>query len=219
MTLCFIGVPDRFTMLTLTFAGDESGDTSFSFGKGATRYLVVAMIATSDADALCQMLAKLRHESGLPADFEFRFNGLSSAPLRSRVFRALSQASFEGWAIIVDKSNLPDPYHLLSGLDLYLYFVTELIKEIPFNLRQNATLILDQFGGAEQQKSQLRRVLALRNIERGFKHILVRRSSGEPLIQVADLVAGAVMRRDAKNDGEAYSIIAHKMKRLVEYQG
>jgi hypothetical protein len=37
-------------MLTLTFAGDESGDVSFAFDKGASRHFVVAAIATADPD-------------------------------------------------------------------------------------------------------------------------------------------------------------------------
>ncbi len=44
-------------MLTLTFAGDEAGDTSFAFAKGASRYFVVAGIATLYPDELRQLLA------------------------------------------------------------------------------------------------------------------------------------------------------------------
>ncbi len=68
-------------MLTLTFAGDESGDVNFAFDKGASRYFVVAVVATADPDALRQVLADLRQSSGLPAEYEFSFHALSSAPL------------------------------------------------------------------------------------------------------------------------------------------
>ena len=50
-------------MITLTFAGDEAGDVSFAFEKGASRYFVVAMIATSSPDALRQVLADVRQDS------------------------------------------------------------------------------------------------------------------------------------------------------------
>ncbi|MBI5714019.1 MAG: hypothetical protein HZC38_11455 [Chloroflexi bacterium] len=36
-------------METLVFAGDEFGDVSFNFGKGASRYYVVAVIGTPEA--------------------------------------------------------------------------------------------------------------------------------------------------------------------------
>ena len=38
------------------------------------------------------------------------------------------------------------------------------------------------------------------------------------LIQVADLVAGAVLRRDAKKDSEAFDYIQPKMRQVVEYE-
>ena len=47
-------------MITITFAGDEAGDVSFNFGKGASRYFVPAFIATQEPDALRETLAELR---------------------------------------------------------------------------------------------------------------------------------------------------------------
>jgi hypothetical protein len=206
-------------MLTLTFAGDESGDVSFAFGKGASRYFVVAVVATADPDALRQLLADLRQSSGLPAEYEFSFHALSYAALRERVFEALTGADFESWAIVVDKTALPDPFKVMRGLEFYLYFVTELIRLIPLDKREGATLILDEFGSAAAQRTELRRFMAVRSIPRSFKRILVRRSRSEPLIQVADLVAGAVLRRDAKAEAEAYESIAGKLNQVWDYCG
>ena len=47
----------------------------------------------------------------------------------------------------------------------------------------------------------------------------VRRSQSEPLIQIANLVAGSILRRDAHKQSEAYEMIAGKIKKLVEYAG
>jgi hypothetical protein len=143
-------------MLTLTFAGDESGDVSFSFGKGASRYFVVAVIATADPESLRQLLADVRERSGLVAHYEFSFNALSSAPLRRRTFEALAGADFEGWAVVVDKTTLPDSFRVMRRLDFYLYFVTELVQLIPSDKREGATLILDEFGSPAQLRTELR---------------------------------------------------------------
>ncbi|MBI5082575.1 MAG: hypothetical protein HZB17_14920 [Chloroflexi bacterium] len=43
-------------MLTFTFAGDEAGDASLNFEKGASSYFVVTVVATQDADALRSVL-------------------------------------------------------------------------------------------------------------------------------------------------------------------
>ena len=52
---------------------------------------------------------------------------------------------------------------------------------------------------------------------RHFQRVLVKRSRSEPLIQVADLVAGATLRRDAKGEAEAFGYIEKKLM-VVEYR-
>lgn len=206
-------------MFTLTFAGDEAGDVSFSFDRGASRYFVVAAIATSQPDDLRQLLADLRQRSGLPHEYEFKFNALSSTALRRRVFTALRDADFEAWAVLVDKTALSDPFKIMRSLDVYVYFVTELIQLIPAEKREGATLILDEFGPAAQLRAELRRFMIARAIPRHFKRILTKRSRSEPLIQIADLVAGALLRRDARRDAEMYEYLEPKLKRVLEFRG
>lgn len=205
-------------MPTLTFAGDESGDISSAFEKGASRYFVVAVIATADADALRKHLADLRHQLNLPATFEFGFNPLTSISLRRRVFESLADADFEGWSVIVDKTTLPDSFRVMRGMDFYLYFVTELIRLIPAEKREGVTLILDEYGSAATLRRELRRFLVARNIPRHFRKIAVKRSRSESLIQVADLVAGVVLRRDANKDAEFYNGVAQKLMRVWEFR-
>lgn len=206
-------------MVTLTFAGDESGDVSFSFERGASRYFVFAIIATVNPDALRQRLAELRQQANLPAHYEFSFNSLSSAPLRRRVFSALAEADFHGWAVVVDKTNLSDSFKVMSGLEFYLYFVTELLQVVPDHERIGATLILDEYGSPARVRSELRRIMAIRAIPRQFRRIQIKRSKSEPRIQVADLVAGAVLRRDSKGDASAYDYIAGNMQQVVGFTG
>ncbi len=205
-------------MITLTFAGDESGDISFAFEKGASRYFVVAVIATDTPDTLRQLLKDLRQQSGLPANYEFSFNSLSSAPLRRRVFASLAQADFESWAVIVDKTVVSDSFKIMQRLDFYLYFVTELIQLIPSQKREGATLILDEYGGASRVLLELKRFMNIRKIPRHFRRIVAKRSRSEPLIQVADLVAGAILRRDSKGDVDAFDTIESKIKKMLEFR-
>jgi hypothetical protein len=204
-------------MLTLTFAGDESGDVSFSFGKGASRNFVVAVVATADPDGLRSILDDLRHKENFPDTFEFHFNSLASVKLRQKVFSRLRDADFEAWALVVDKTTLPDVFKAMNGLDFYLYFVSELIRQIPFEKRNQSTLILDEFGSSKLVRQELRRVMKVRGIPHGFHRIFVRRSQSEALIQAADLVAGAIFHRDAKKDSEALGYIQGKMQSIIEY--
>jgi hypothetical protein len=204
-------------MLTFTFAGDEVGDVSFTFTKGATRYFVVALIATSSPDKLRKTLEEVRQQSGLAQTFEFKFRAISSAALRERLFTALGMADFDAWALVVDKTTLPEVYKVISGLDFYLYFVAELIRLVPVESRAQGTLILDVFGSPNKTRRELRRVMKARNIEHGFRRISVRRSQSEPLIQIADLVAGSILRRDSRKDSEAFDLIRSKLRSVTEY--
>jgi hypothetical protein len=176
-------------MLTFTFAGDESDDGSFNFAKGASRYFIVAVIGTQNPDTLRDVLEDVPQKAYLPEKFDFHFHSL-----------------------------LPDPFKvLISGLDFYLYFVSELIRQIPPAKREGGNLILDEYGYPKQPRDELKRIMKAREIKHGFRRISVRRSQSEPLVQIADLVAGAILRRDAHKQSEAYDLIVNKIKKLVEY--
>lgn len=166
-------------MFSLTFAGDESGDVSFSFGKGASTHFVVAVIA-ADGNRVANLLTELRLRSGLPATYEFSFHRLSSAALRNRVFAALAEADVEK--------------------------------------REGATLLMDEFGSPTKMPAELRRVLKARAISHHFKQISAKRSRSEPLIQVADVVAGALLRHFAQGESEPYQAIQRKIQMVVEFR-
>ncbi len=205
-------------MITFTFAGDESGDVSFNFGKGASRYFVMAVISTSQPQELRQALDTVRQELSLPAGYEFGFNSMGSAvALRQKVFSRLRAADFSAWAIVVDKTILSDIYKTMRRLDFYLFFITELLQAIPEDQREKSTLILDEFGGTPDLPLEFRRYMKRRNIPRHFNRVLTKRSQSEPLIQIADLVAGAILRRDSHGEAEAFDMISAKLKNLIEY--
>ena len=204
-------------MFSLTFAGDESGDVSFSFAKGASTHFVVAVIA-ADGNRVANLLTEFRLRSSLPATYEFSFHRLSSAALRNRLFAALAEADFEVWAVVVNKQQLSDAFRVMRPLEFYLYFVSEVIQMIPVEKREGATLLMDEFGSPTKMPAELRRVLKARAISRHFKQISAKRSRSEPLIQVADVVAGALLRHFAQGESETYQAIQRKIQMVVEFR-
>ncbi|MBI2333447.1 MAG: DUF3800 domain-containing protein [Chloroflexi bacterium] len=205
-------------MITLTFAGDEAGDVSMNFEKGASRYFVPAFISTQSPEDLRQTLAVLRQSLDLRETYEFKFHKMASAEVRNQVFSALARADFEAWALIVDKTRLPKIFETTESIEIYTHFITELLNVIPAELQKDATLILDEFGSTPDLRTELRRAMVKRHMPRLFKRVIVRSSHRESLIQVADLVAGAIMRRDSQNDSEAFDMISRKIKRLELYR-
>jgi hypothetical protein len=208
-------MPDN---LTFTFAGDEAGDASKNFEKGASRYFVVAVVATRDADGLRSVLADLRHSENLVQNYEFHFNSLTSARLREKTMTAIHNADFTAWALIVDKTSMPYALRDLDGMEFYLHCVVELINRIPVEYRRKGTMILDEVGSANIALFKLKRTLKNHNVKHEFSRIFFCRSRSEDLIQAADLVAGAILRRDAKNDSEAFELIEDKLQFIFEYR-
>jgi hypothetical protein len=174
-------------MLTLTFAGDEAGDVSLNFEKGASRYFVPAFIATESPDLLRDKLAGLRQTLGLRATHEFKFHKMTSPDIRNQVFSTLAHANFEAWALFVDKTRLPKIFETTESIEIYTHFITELLSIIPAELQKDATLILDEFGSTPDLRTELRLTMIKRHMPRLFKRVIVCSSDKESLIQVADL--------------------------------
>lgn len=189
-----------------------------NFGKGASRYFVPAFISTESPDDLRQTLADLRQKLDLRETHEFKFHKMASAEVRNEVFTALTHAKFDAWALIVDKTRLPKIFETTESIEIYTHFITELLNIIPDGMQKDATLILDEFGSTPDLRTELRRAMLKRHMPRLFKRVIVRSSHRESLIQVADLVAGAIMRRDTQNDSEAFDMISRKIKRLELYR-
>jgi hypothetical protein len=203
-------------MPTFTLAGDESGDVSMSFSKGASRNFVIAMIATEHPDDLRNKLEVVRESANLPCSYEFKFHSLTSVRLRQDVFRGLQQMEFSIWAVLADKTYLPTSFQKMSRTDFYLYFVAELLGAIPSSILEKSTLILDEFGSPPEIRQGLKQMLRFRGISASFRRVAIVRSRSEPLIQIADLVAGSILRRDTYTESGAYDLIAGKIRHLTE---
>lgn len=190
-----------------TFAGDEAGDASFAFGKGASSHFVLALIATAHGDVLCQALAQVRSQRGLPASYEFKYHRLSSATLRRAVYETLATLPFAAWALTVDKTALPAYWRALDSHSLYALLVAELIVQIPLVEREGAVLLLDQFDPGGKALLALQRALKRRQIHRGFRKMTNVRSHSEPLVQIADLIAGSILQQAVGGDAEPLSYV------------
>ncbi len=199
------------------FAGDESGDVSFAFAQGASRYFVVALMGVSDPDGLRAALSEFRQRNSLSAHYEFSFHRLAGLRLRNKVFEFLAAQNFQVWTIVVDKPSLPDTFRAMGRLDFYVYFVTDLIRSISGNERGGSTLILDEFDRSGKAINNLRRNLRVHSITPRFKKVTTQRSKSEDLLQIADLVAGATYRKVFVGEEELYAKIAGKYRLLYEF--
>jgi len=132
--------------------------------------------------------------------------------------QTLQRLDFQVWAVVVDKKQLTDSFLAMPSRSFYVFFVTEVIQLIPKAEREEATLLLDEFDRSGKTLAELKRVLKLRGIRRGFRKIRPVRSRSEDLVQIADWVAGSILRRYAKQDDRAYRVIEPRVQVLLDFQ-
>lgn len=173
------------------FAGDESG--SLGVEEAATRYLVPALVRFEDPDKTRSQIESFKSQHSFGAR-ELTFHELSNKRQSQAIFDFLVKLDFRGWILIVDKQNLPVMLKITSNQGRYVYLVIEAITRIPLAQREQSILVLDEFDQSGQVLGEIRNGLKVSGIERGFKKIIAKRSSSGPLIQIADLIAGAAHR-------------------------
>jgi hypothetical protein len=71
-------------------------------------------------------------------------------------------------------------------------------------------------GSPPAIRQGLKQMLRLRGVSAGLKKLVIACSRSEPLIQIADLVAGSILRRDTYKESGVYDLIAGKIRHLSE---
>ena len=193
------------------FAGDESGNLGFALNEGGTRYFVFSLMRFEDPVTAREQIEAFKRKQGF-AGHEFSYNELIAQRWSGRVFDLIASLDFHGWVLIVDKQKLGKYYRALDNPSLYALFVTEAIERIPLPARANTILVLDEIDRSGRILYQIRRALKFAEIPQGFKKIVAKRSEGEPLIQVADLVSGAVHRWKRYGDTTHLEGVAHNLE-------
>lgn len=192
-------------------AGDEAGDVGLSLERQASSHFVHGLIGTDAPEELRAAMAQLRQTAGLPATFDFAFNDLTSHRLRREVLHVAVVQPFSAWAVVLDKARLPPSWSGSSGHQVYVRCLTELVKRIGVEECEGACLVLDEFGPSRQMHAAVRRSLRDTDMPVRFRKVSFRPSGDDSLIQVADLVAGSVLRCYGRRDlrGLRRALLSH----------
>ena len=100
----------------------------------------------------------------------------------------------------------------------YAFFLNDLIQRIPASELGRTSLVLDRFDGVERAVRMFKRQLKASGKMGSIRRIVARRSQGEDALQVADMVAGAILRSMRTGDHSWYGPIQGKVI-LWEYVG
>ncbi len=194
---------------------DESGDTGFKFDMGSSRYFVITLLLVEDPIPLQAAVDDLRVTLGFSANNEFKFYK-SSDDVRWSFLRMLRRQDFTARVLVVDKWLMTQPH--MRRRDTFYNFLVQMILSNDNGTIRDATLILDESVQSKQSKQQLtaylRRSLNAHPNARRVRAIRYHRSDSDNLIQVTDMLAGAVYAKYHRGQGEYLSYIRAKVSDL-----
>ena len=200
---------------------DESGDPGVRGKRDSSAFFVVtAVLFTSreEAQRCGARIQELREALGWPPGREFKFNKLNSDH-RCQFLRAVTQFDFTYLAFAMDKSKLIGPgfQHKRS---FYKYPVRLLFENAAPYL-SNATVVIDKCGEREfrqQLEKYLKSHINKKSEELSIKKVKMQESHRDNLLQLADMICGAVARslKQDKTDRMLYRALVNQ--REVHYQ-
>lgn len=174
---------------------DDSGDPGFKLEKGASGLFVVACVIFSDtieAELVSASIKALKRDSGWKQEREYKFHK-TTEDQKKAFFKETSRFNFRIRAIVVDKSKVEEP-KLKKDDSFYQKIVVEVLDR--FKGMKEANVYLDGEKGRNYRNrsaAELRKVLN-RNKQRISK-FKVEDSKGNVLIQLADMIAGAIREK------------------------
>ncbi|MCW5731801.1 MAG: DUF3800 domain-containing protein [Alphaproteobacteria bacterium] len=171
---------------------DESGDPGFRVTKGSSPFFVSSMVIFRDhaeADSTGAKIVALREKLGIRP--EFKFNKCKNE-FKDEFFQAVAGYRFSARFIVVNKARIYSPNLKADKESFYRFFIRMMMKYDGGAL-QDAKVVIDGSGDRpfkKQFRSYIRRNIAVAAV----RQVELKDSVRDPLIQLADMVAGAVAR-------------------------
>jgi hypothetical protein len=187
---------------------DESGDPGMELGSGTSdQFVVVAVLFESreDADACDRRIETLRAELGLSARSEFKFTK-SSDRVREAFMKAVAPHNFFYVAAVIDKGRLGSDLFATPGS--FYQYVTRSTFQLMKPRLAGAYVEIDKSGGRDfgrRLSKYLSKIMRERDGRSLIKRVKMAKSAGNNLLQLADMVAGA-LARSFKPDKKNYEV-------------
>lgn len=183
---------------------DWSGDVGFKFGRGSSEYLVLALVSSTDYGRVRKTLVSLRRELGLSPLFEFHYRQ-TPPELKEAFFDVLTGSPFSSDILVVHKPSLPRSFVRMKEAEIYGHFASDLILRTGQTTVEQALLLVDA------QRSDMVLVRGIRvavsfaleeaEVAYGVRKVKARPAREEDGIQIADMIAGAMVDRlEGKRD-------------------
>lgn len=191
---------------------DESGDPGFNIDHGSTPLFLIASVVfgnEQNASACRDRIKAVRGELKLPGTAEFKFSKTSNH-VREYFLKAVAAHDFFYTAAVFDKRKLAVPD--LGIKKAFYQYVIGLAFEMLKPRLDEAYLEIDRGGGDEFARHLTRYIAEISRDPGGRRYVRRTKlcsSHGDDLIQLADMVCGAVMR-SFKGDDRFRAIVKRR---------
>lgn len=191
---------------------DDSGDPGFKLGKGSSDYFVIALVIFDDdlaAESTALKIKQYRRGVGFSDHSEFKFNK-SKPEIKEGFLNCINQEEFRVRALVVPKKDIYSP-ELRSNRNSFYSYIIKLVLQHSKGTIENAKIKIDGSGDRIFRKSFT--AYLRKELNHGDKHVVKNcklvESKNNVLIQMADMVAGAIRRSYdvSKKDKTVYKTI------------
>ena len=203
-----------FKKETIVFI-DDSGDPGFKFDKGSSSHFVIAMVIFDDfleVEKTALAIKTLKRELGFSDFSEFKFFK-SQRRVRINFLETIIQFKFIIRLMVVNKGEIYSHQLKNSKNSFYSFFIKEVLKHNDGDI-VNGRIRIDGSGDKIFKKNfvtYLRKELNLGNVK-VFKNFKMVDSQSDVMIQMADMIAGSILRsyNKEKEDASEYKKIFQK---------
>ena len=192
-------------------------------GKGSSSHLIITMVVfgtPTDSNAAIAHIANIRKQFGWREDHEFHFNKMSPK-YRTAFLEAVRELNFCYYSIVIKKAKLESENFKNHPSSLYKSACNYLFSNSKDHLR-DAHVVVDGSGG-KMFKKQFCTYLRKRANEhvpgetRLIRKVQMEDSAKNSLIQLADMVCGAVARSfSEKKDAQNYRRIIRRKETSIQ---
>ena len=199
---------------------DESGDAGFKLARGSTPHFVVAMVifdGFKEAERASAIIEAAR--VSLRIKPEFKFNKCS-AQVKDGFFEAVASCKFSVRALVVDKSKIYSE-NLRDNKDRFYNFFVKTLLQHDNNALAGARVKIDGSGDREF-KRELAAYLKRESEAGKIASVKFSESHRDNLIQLADMVAGAIARSYREGDRNTHDrwrkMLNSKIRNVWDFQ-
>lgn len=196
---------------------DESGDCGLKFNAGSSELFICVGVFFEDAfsaSACDRGIDEFRARIGKKRSFEFHFTNCSDR-IRREFFQAVSTEEFSYHGFVLRKRGLhPGAFKTKQA------FYDNVVGWICENARPtmtNAKVVIDECGDREFQNRLSTALKRRMNEEDGtvrIRKVKMEPSHSNNLLQLADMICGAVGREYSKNEGTFRGLIRGRERRI-----